>query len=125
MFTNPGTKLKTFALTVFFIEAIVGLVISIAILGGLGIFVAIFFVIVAWINTILMYTVGDMWEITAKSYNEMKNASIKKFTPLEQAKVSSTGPVVSHKTGSEWKCPKCGKTNPTSSRVCKDCGYNN
>lgn len=24
----------------------------------------------------------------------------------------------------EWRCPKCGKTNSTSLRVCKDCGYN-
>lgn len=22
-----------------------------------------------------------------------------------------------------WRCPGCGKTNPNSSRVCKDCGY--
>lgn len=22
-----------------------------------------------------------------------------------------------------WRCPSCGKTNPNSSRVCKDCGY--
>lgn len=25
--------------------------------------------------------------------------------------------------GDTWRCPKCGKTNPISSRVCKDCGY--
>lgn len=24
---------------------------------------------------------------------------------------------------SEWECPKCGRHNPTSSRMCKDCGY--
>lgn len=24
-------------------------------------------------------------------------------------------------TGNEWRCPKCGKMNPISSRTCKDC----
>lgn len=26
-------------------------------------------------------------------------------------------------TGDEWRCPKCGKMNPISSRTCKDCAY--
>lgn len=26
-------------------------------------------------------------------------------------------------SGNTWKCPKCGKTNSTSSRVCMDCSY--
>lgn len=26
-------------------------------------------------------------------------------------------------TGNEWRCPKCGKMNPISSRTCKDCAY--
>lgn len=26
-------------------------------------------------------------------------------------------------TGNEWRCPKCGKINPISSRTCKDCAY--
>ena len=25
--------------------------------------------------------------------------------------------------GNTWRCPECGKTNPLSSRTCKDCGY--
>ena len=24
---------------------------------------------------------------------------------------------------STWTCPECGKTNPNSSRICKDCSY--
>lgn len=31
--------------------------------------------------------------------------------------------ITSKSSGGEWRCPKCGKTNPISSRVCKDCGY--
>lgn len=31
--------------------------------------------------------------------------------------------IASKSVGSEWRCPKCGKTNPTSVRVCKDCAY--
>lgn len=23
-----------------------------------------------------------------------------------------------------WRCPKCGKTNSNTNRICKDCGYN-
>lgn len=31
--------------------------------------------------------------------------------------------LASKPTGSEWRCPKCGKMNPISSRTCKDCAY--
>lgn len=31
---------------------------------------------------------------------------------------------VSPNVGGSWVCPKCNKSNPSSQRVCKDCGYN-
>lgn len=31
--------------------------------------------------------------------------------------------LASKNVGSEWRCPKCGKMNPISQRVCKDCAY--
>ena len=31
---------------------------------------------------------------------------------------------VSPNVGGNWVCPKCNKSNPSSQRVCKDCGYN-
>lgn len=31
--------------------------------------------------------------------------------------------LTSKNVGSEWRCPKCGKMNPISQRVCKDCAY--
>ncbi|MBP1562080.1 MAG: hypothetical protein J6C96_12675 [Oscillospiraceae bacterium] len=35
----------------------------------------------------------------------------------------SLSDIASKSTGGEWRCPKCGKTNPSTSRVCKDCAY--
>lgn len=31
--------------------------------------------------------------------------------------------VISERVGNTWRCPDCGKSNPVSSRTCKDCGY--
>ena len=31
--------------------------------------------------------------------------------------------LASKNVGNEWRCPKCGKMNPISQRVCKDCAY--
>lgn len=35
----------------------------------------------------------------------------------------SLSAVTSKASGGEWRCPDCGKRNPTSIRTCKDCGY--
>lgn len=35
-----------------------------------------------------------------------------------------TGSPIPHNSGNSWQCPKCGKTNPITQRICKDCGYN-
>lgn len=45
---------------------------------------------------------------------ELKNASNSKMNLSD---------IVSKTSGNEWRCPKCGKTNPVSTRVCKDCAY--
>lgn len=31
--------------------------------------------------------------------------------------------LASKNVGNEWRCPKCGKMNPITQRVCKDCAY--
>lgn len=42
---------------------------------------------------------------------------------VSNAKRTANPPPV-HNSGDSWTCPECGKTNPNSQRVCKDCGYN-
>ena len=32
-------------------------------------------------------------------------------------------PPVVKNVGNTWTCPECGKVNPTTQRICKDCGH--
>ncbi len=50
--------------------------------------------------------------ITAPSGDSVSNSKLQNIS------------TVSPNVGGRWVCPKCNKSNPSSQRVCKDCGYN-
>lgn len=61
------------------------------------------------------------------SDSEQHNYHSNTFSTVEiskpaQAVVHTEQPAI-HNTSDSWKCPKCGKFNPITQRICKDCGY--
>ena len=89
----------------------------------IGIISTVFFAIILFaIAKILEHS-----EYTVAKINAMEREARKTNAPEAPAGASnskmSLSDIASKSTGNEWRCPKCGKTNPTSSRVCKDCGY--
>lgn len=68
-----------------------------------------------------------------KKASDKNNASVtvsewvcncgKRNTNLYCAKCGKKRPDSFVPTQGKWECPECGMTNPNSSRVCKDCGY--
>lgn len=80
---------------------------------------ALFAVILFAIAKILENT-----EYTAEKLSAMER-SIQRSKAPEGASNSklNLSEIASKNVGNEWRCPKCGKMNPLSSRVCKDCAY--
>lgn len=71
------------------------------------------------ITALVTYIVGrkNYKECEIKTSKTISNS--KKGESLLKGEISNSE---SH-TGREWRCPNCGKTNPSSSRICKDCAY--
>lgn len=80
---------------------------------------ALFAVILFAIAKILENT-----EYTAEKLSAMEKSMQRSKAP-EGASNSklNLSELASKNVGSEWRCPRCGKMNPISQRVCKDCAY--
>lgn len=87
-----------------------------------------FLIVAVLIGVIQIILILSVVHISAKSdemANELRkaNEALNKIAKsLSSSQSPSSAPIVRN-SGNTWNCPKCGKSNPSSSRVCKDCGY--
>lgn len=56
-------------------------------------------------------------QLTSQDNNKDTGSALSRYN------FSSKDTNINENDGNTWRCPKCGKTNPLSSRTCKDCGY--
>lgn len=80
---------------------------------------ALFAVILFAIAKILENTEYTAEKISAME-REMKRSKAPEGASNSKLNLSE---LASKNVGSEWRCPKCGKMNPITQRVCKDCAY--
>lgn len=93
---------------------------DVTIAGIIGtVFVAIILFAIAKILENTEYTAAKV----AAMEREMKKVNAPEPPKGASNSKMSLSDISSKSSGGEWRCPKCGKTNPISSRVCKDCGY--
>lgn len=90
-------------------------------------FVTAFIGIISTVGTaFVLFAIAKIMENTEYCTSKLSRLeSQNKPAPISGASNSkmNLSAVASKPTGSEWRCPKCGKTNPTAVRVCKDCAY--
>lgn len=80
---------------------------------------ALFAVILFAIAKILENTEYTAEKLSAME-REMKRSKAPEGASNSKLNLSE---LASKNVGSEWRCPKCGKMNPITQRVCKDCAY--
>lgn len=84
-------------------------------------------ILLAIIQIILILSVVHISAKSDEMTNELKSMNeklAKVVKSVESPSVNNSpksAPIVKN-NGNTWTCPKCGAVNPTSSRICKDCG---
>ncbi len=126
MFNNCGKKLKVLAYVVFGLETLAGLK------GGwslheasyttetLGIIIMILSPLLGWLSSIVIYTIGDIWEGVSNICDFLRKS--KKSDESHQT--SSSNPPVYYNNApvtDSWTCPNCGAKCNT--KECDECGY--
>ncbi len=96
----------------------------IAIFIGLDIFLVVFGICA--VLGVLVEISKNIENIAQNTYTHLivaSNSTNQQKTHVKNSYLSSAAASISEsKPG--WHCPQCGKSNPNSSRVCKDCGFN-
>lgn len=93
---------------------------------GIGFVVAVAGLVSTGGTAFILFAIAKIMENTEYCISKISRMEQHaKPAPVEGASNSkmSLAAVTSKSSGGEWRCPKCGKTNPTSVRVCKDCAY--
>lgn len=93
-----------------------------------GAFITIIGIISTIFGAVILFAIAKILENTEYSAERIANLEkeIKRSTNAPEGTSNSRmslSNIASKTSGNEWRCPKCGKTNPVSSRVCKDCAY--
>lgn len=74
----------------------------------------------------ILFAIAQILENTEEAlYNSSRNNSAQTQGASNYSNSRLNLSSISSKSNgaSTWRCPECGKTNPNSSRTCKDCGY--
>lgn len=97
--------------------------VSAAVITIVGIINTLFFAAILFaIAKILEHTEYSSEKIAAME-REFKRANAPETPKGASNSKMSLSDIASKSSSGEWRCPKCGKTNPSTSRVCKDCEY--
>lgn len=76
---------------------------------------------------VILFAIAQILENTEYTAGEIPTLkrTIQRFASPESvnAPKPNLSDLAPQHTGNEWRCPKCGKMNPISSRTCKDCAY--
>ena len=108
---------------IFLVLLIIG-----SVIGGIasGDFLIGILIIVGGIVVSFLLVSGMMMmcEISENVYEiRLNSRSSSNHSSLIKSYSNAPDSFVPESTQGSWKCPKCGKSNSNSSRVCKDCGY--
>ena len=85
----------------------------------IGFLISLFLFIFPWFIMAELLTRHEETQMTLSKVN----ALLKSLGAEENSGKPDLSTVASVEVQNGWSCPTCGKTNPTSSRTCKDCGY--
>ena len=119
--TDFVRKICTAFIILAIIASVIGGIICFeeSILLGLGIMVGGVFVSLLSISGVMV-----ICEISDNVYEiRLNSRSSSNHSSLIKSYSNAPDSFVPESTQGSWKCPKCGKSNSNSSRVCKDCGY--
>lgn len=97
--------------------------VSAAIITIVGIINTLFFAAILFaIAKILEHTEYSSDKVASVELAVKRLSSGSENTPASNSKMNLSAAAGSS-SNDGWRCPKCGKTNPSTSRVCKDCAY--
>lgn len=111
-------SVKTLAVLIFILTIVVGLIATGTVLfAGAGVDIIISGVVLFF----LLEALGSILENLEEINYSLKQIATKKPSEPSILNRQTSAPTVKN-VGSTWTCPDCGTVNPTSSRICKDCG---
>ena len=140
MFDNIGGKIKGLAKFICWVGIIASIILGIIIISGagtsygryrytdsgmvvLGIITIVAGSILSWIGSFVLYGFGELVENSSELVEQIEEIRTKKntaeFYRQPTGSVSSEGDAYSSQN--QWICPKCGRRNPITLKVC-NCG---
>ena len=150
LYANIGKKLKSWAVSIFIVEAIGAIITGITMLVndlGWGWLVLLVGPVAAWLSTLVLYAFGELVDKTCDNETNTQNiekllqqmltvqkspssnepaptAAKKKSTPTPKAEmhVGQTAQVIKNEETDTITCSLCGFAQPASRKVCWQCG---
>lgn len=144
MFTNPGSKIKSYAKVLFWIGAVISIIIGIVVIAGgftgrisaggvllsliSGILAAAIGIILSWISVLALYGFGTLVE---NSDNLVRlnggqpsgdKAAEKAQMPKIKVQVQPMSQAPAETASSSKVCPKCGEPVEEDAHFCRNCG---
>lgn len=132
LFENSGAQIQKIAKIIFYVSAVLALVLGIVIVvvvGDstdefglctiLGVVVAGYGMLMAYLASLFLSSYGELVQNTEE--NRKVNEEILKYLKKQEPEVAPAVPAASVHTNT-WKCVNCGTENSSNHAMCKKCG---